>query len=197
MKQIKKHSKSKIRIISGKWKNRKIEVLDEINLRPTKESVRETLFNWLRNDIENASTIDLFAGTGALTFEALSRNAKLSLACESNLKILKKLKETKNKLIQDDNINLTLINKNAYKMLNFTNEHPFNIVFIDPPFNEKNIEEILTKLISNNWIQVGSLIYLETDISGYELQEETKNKFEQIRYKKNKKMQYELLNYIG
>jgi 16S rRNA (guanine966-N2)-methyltransferase len=74
----------KIKIIGGQWRSRQIDVLDAQGLRPTPSRVRETLFNWLQADIVNSHCLDLFAGSGALGFEALSRGAKTVVQIERN-----------------------------------------------------------------------------------------------------------------
>ena len=73
-----------INIIGGQWRSRKIEVVDTDGLRPTPNRVRETLFNWLQSDIFNSRCLDLFAGSGALSFEAASRGAKSVIQIENN-----------------------------------------------------------------------------------------------------------------
>ena len=74
--------KSQIRIIAGRWRGRKLTVVDAPGLRPTPDRIRETLFNWLAQDCRNASVLDCFAGSGALGFEALSRGAAKLVAIE-------------------------------------------------------------------------------------------------------------------
>ena len=88
-----KHAPGKVRIIAGKWRGRKLDVIDSQGLRPTPDRIRETLFNWLQNDIVGARCLDLFAGTGALGFEALSRGAAEVVMVESNGKLVDTLKQ--------------------------------------------------------------------------------------------------------
>ena len=87
-------SSSKIRIIGGKWRGRKLNVIDVPGLRPSQDRTRETLFNWLQGKIVGARCLDLFSGTGALAFEALSRGASEVIMVESNPKIVETLKQT-------------------------------------------------------------------------------------------------------
>ncbi len=84
---------NKIRIIAGTLRSRQINVLDETNIRPTPNRIRETLFNWLRDDIPKANCLDLFAGSGALGFEALSRGAKKVIFIEKDNRTLKNIKQ--------------------------------------------------------------------------------------------------------
>ena len=83
-----KNVDSRIRIIAGKWRGSKISVVEEEGLRPTKDRIRETLFNWLSPEIIGANCLDLFAGTGALSFESLSRGANHVTAIEKSKKYL-------------------------------------------------------------------------------------------------------------
>ena len=80
-----------VRIIGGKWKGRKIAVEDAAGLRPTMDRVRETVFNWLAADVQDARVLDLFAGTGALAFEALSRGARSATLVERNRRVARAL----------------------------------------------------------------------------------------------------------
>ena len=86
------NSLTKIRIIGGKWRGRKLNVIDAPDLRPTPDRIRETLFNWMNKKIINACCLDLFSGSGALSFEALSRGASKVTMIESNPSIVKMLK---------------------------------------------------------------------------------------------------------
>src|SRR5471030_2185633 len=94
--------KNEVRIIAGKWRGRKISFQSALELRPTPDIVRETLFNWLMRDIVGATCLDLFAGSAALSFEALSRGAKYVLAFEKNPLVLKNIKENQQKLEATD-----------------------------------------------------------------------------------------------
>ena len=89
MSKLKK--KSEVRIIAGIWRGRRINVIDHIDLRPTTDRIRETLFNWLALTIQDAVVLDLFAGTGSLGFEAYSRGVKRVFMIEQDLKIYKQI----------------------------------------------------------------------------------------------------------
>ena len=92
--------KGKVRIISGKWRNRTLKVENYEGLRPTSERIRETLFNWLRSEISGLNCLDLFAGTGSLGFEALSRGADNCIFIDKTEVAIKQLKKQKNYLLQ-------------------------------------------------------------------------------------------------
>jgi len=93
-----------VKIIGGKWKRKNISFNEAMGLRPTLGRVRETLFNWLGQDLNNKKCLDLFAGTGALGFEALSRNAESCTFVENNPSTFQKLIENKENLKADNAI---------------------------------------------------------------------------------------------
>ena len=148
-----------LRIIGGEWRSRKLPFVDAPGLRPTPDRIRETLFNWLQSEIHGATCLDMFAGSGSLGFEALSRGAKDVLFVEKNATCAKQLNE-----------NLTLLNAEARVLqsdaLNFLNqlEEPkqaFDIVFLDPPYRQRLIEKSITYLNIEKLIDSNTLIYLE------------------------------------
>ena len=150
----------KIRIISGKFKSRLISFPDKIkNLRPTHDRIREDLFNWLMFDIENKKCLDLFAGSGAIGFEAISRNAKSVTMIEINkTAYLELIRNQKN--LQCQNINIT--NSNAINYLNQSIEK-FDLIFLDPPYDSILLETILQIIINKKNLYQNTLIYLETN----------------------------------
>ena len=151
-----------LRIISGKWRGRKITFPNIVGLRPTPDMVRETLFNWLGPDgIINKTCLDLFAGSGALSFEALSRGARLVVAAEKNKKIASYLKETA-KLLNADNF--MLLHAEIPKQLStIPSEDKFDVVFLDPPFHHNLIPVSIAKLEENNFLEKKALLYLECE----------------------------------
>ena len=164
MKRNKSQNKNKrqsntLRIIGGEWRSRKLPFIDAPGLRPTPDRVRETLFNWLQGDIHNAYCLDMFAGSGALGFEALSRGAKdvafieKNTACASQLSANLKLLNSDAKVIQSD----------ALTFLNATPkiESTFDIVFLDPPYRQGLIQKSLEYLTINNLTDEHSLFYIE------------------------------------
>ena len=149
----------KIRIIGGQWRGRKLTVRLAPELRPTPNRLRETLFNWLQPRIENADCLDLFAGTGALGLEAVSRGAAGATLIEHNDRVFKQL-ERQCQRFQSGNI--TLINVEALAWLR-RNKTRFDIVFLDPPFNRGLIEKSCRGLISNRTLKHRSLVYVESE----------------------------------
>ena len=121
---------NRIRIIGGRHRGRRIVVPDAQGLRPTPDRVRETLFNWLGQDLTGASTLDLYAGSGALTLEAQSRGARLSVAVDRNRDAIKALRGAA------DTIGMTALETHVGDALAFLAREArrFDVVFLDPPF---------------------------------------------------------------
>lgn len=159
-------TESKIRIIGGQWRGRKLSVGHENGLRPTGDRLRETLFNWLMADIHGAAVLDLFAGTGALGLEALSRGASSVTFLETNKSTATRLRE-----------NLTLLDSkpsyvnemDSLKWLeqnNATEAQPlckirYDIVFMDPPFELNLWNKCVENLLKADILQENALIYIE------------------------------------
>lgn len=145
---------SQVRLIGGQWRGRSIRFPVVEGLRPTPDRVRETLFNWLRPHIHGAVCLDLFAGSGALGFEAASQGASQVLMVENHAAIVNSLKQQQ-QLFSADNIRI--IQQDA---LDFLNQHqqPFDIVFLDPPFRNGWLEKLSSRLTC---LTSSSLIYVE------------------------------------
>lgn len=150
-------SQSSIRIIGGKWRSRKISFESKDTLRPTPDRVRETLFNWLAPYIVGTVCLDLYAGSGVLGFEALSRGASKVLAVDNDRANIVNI--DKNRLILQAT-DLMAINKNVVDWLQ---GRPIvaDIVFVDPPYSLRLLPETLTLLETNAWVHPDSLIYFE------------------------------------
>lgn len=153
---------NKIKIIGGNWRSRQIEVLDAQGLRPTPNRVRETLFNWLQGDIFNAHCLDLFAGSGALSFEAASRGAKSVIQIENNANVCQVLKANAEKLSATQ---IQIMQTDALTFLAQSPEKPFEIVFIDPPFGLDLVTQSCALLQKNHWLIPYAKIYIETEIA--------------------------------
>lgn len=160
-----KHIKSNsIRIIAGKCRGRRLPVPDVEGLRPTTDRVRETLFNWLMHDIADSRCLDVFAGSGALGLESLSRGAQQVHFFESNELAVKSINHNI-QLLQSDlqEKNTRVIMGDALKLLEGIASDPFDIVFLDPPFKADVIQQCVDLLEKNGWLSEASLIYLEYD----------------------------------
>ena len=121
-----------VRIIGGQWKRSKLPVADSPGLRPTPDRVRETLFNWLGQDLSGWRCLDAFAGSGALGFEAASRGAAEVVLVERDPRIVRSLRESQQRLQATA---LRVEAADALAVLRRANPQSFELVFIDPPFD--------------------------------------------------------------
>lgn len=156
-----KSSQGFIRIISGLWRGRKLPVFDAEGLRPTTDRVKETLFNWIAQDVGHAKCLDLFAGSGGLGFECASRQADSVLLIEKNPQAYKQL-NTNIATLKANNIKV--LNQDALSFLD-TTPTEFDLVFLDPPFHQGLLDEALVKLEQNGWLAPEAKIYIETEKS--------------------------------
>ena len=147
----------RLRIVGGEWRGRRLSVLDQPGLRPTPDRVRETLFNWLAPLIKGAWCLDLFAGTGALGFEAASRGADRVVMIEKLANVVQVLHE--NRLLLDAR-QIEVIHADASPWLAGQAE-PFNLVFLDPPFAEDLLGPSCAALAQGGWLARGARVYLE------------------------------------
>jgi len=143
-----------VRIISGKWKRRKLVVMEAEGLRPTLDRVRESLFNWLNLEISGARVLDLYAGTGALGFEALSRGASQATLVDSNAQVTAELERA----AADLDASATIVCGDATSWLERQAES-WDIVFLDPPFENQQYQKILDLL--HQRLEANALVYLE------------------------------------
>jgi 16S rRNA (guanine966-N2)-methyltransferase len=147
----------KLRIIGGRWRGRRLDVFESEGLRPTPDRVRETLFNWLQPYIAGASCLDLFAGTGALCLEALSRGAADVVMVEKALPVAQRLRQHVERL---EATGAEVVLADA---VDFLQRPPraFDIVFLDPPFKSNLIAACAVLVEARGWIKPGGLIYVE------------------------------------
>ena len=153
-------ARNSVRIIAGAWRGRRVHFPDVPELRPTPDRVRETLFNWLQHSIAGARCLDLFAGSGALGLEALSRGAKDVVFVEQYQLAARSLEE---QLIRFGGAAKGhVMTMGAARFLR-TPAEPFQVVFLDPPFGKDALAEYIPMLDQGNWLTVGSLVYLENE----------------------------------
>lgn len=152
-----------VRLIAGKWRTRTLKFIATDGLRPTGSRIRETLFNWLAPSIEGARCLDLFAGSGALCFEALSRGAKSCTALENNRPAITQLTNNKAMLNAAD---LDIVATDTINFLgkNTTNSQ-FDVVFLDPPFDLKLHIKVAQLLTEGAWLAKNALIYCELPLA--------------------------------
>ncbi|WP_353569967.1 16S rRNA (guanine(966)-N(2))-methyltransferase RsmD [Candidatus Albibeggiatoa sp. nov. BB20] len=150
----------KVRIIGGNWKGRKLNVLDRQGLRPTTDRIRETVFNWLQWHLPTRRCLDVFAGSGVLGIEAVSRGASFVQLIEKDRQIANSLRQQLQVLGSDK---IELIQTDAIRFLQIPPSQPFDIVFIDPPFRQSLLEACCQSLEQNQWLSQYALIYIEME----------------------------------
>lgn len=155
-----KPGSGQVRIIAGQWRSRRLPVQDLEGLRPTTDRVRETLFNWLANDLVNARVLDCFGGSGALALEALSRYASFAQIIELQRGAAMQLKENLQTLKCDK---AEVLNADTLVVLQRGCEQGFDVVFIDPPFRKGLAEKTIQLLDTQGWLNDGALIYVEIE----------------------------------
>jgi len=154
-------SAGKLRIIGGSLRGSKLAIPEFPGLRPTPDRVRETLFNWLMPVIEGARCLDLFAGTGALGIEALSRGAAWVDFVERDAALARDLRENLARLRQTQ---FQVSVADGTQLFDTPAPATFDIVFVDPPFSAGLWESVAIKLESAGCLRAGSLVYLEMPI---------------------------------
>ncbi|MDC0423531.1 16S rRNA (guanine(966)-N(2))-methyltransferase RsmD [Methylophilaceae bacterium] len=151
------NKKSTVKIIGGSWKRKNIFFNDSNSLRPSLNRVRETLFNWLDQDLSYKKCLDLFAGSGVLGFESLSRNAESCSFVEKNKSTALNLTDNMNNLNAE---NAFIINTSAEIFLE-NSDDLFDIIFYDPPFSIVNPNLFLFEI--KNHLKPEGVIYFETN----------------------------------
>ena len=148
---------NQVRINAGVWRSRLLKFPDSEGLRPTPERVRITVFNWLGQDLTGKTCLDLFAGTGAFGFEALSRNAK-------SVTMVEKSRQAYQSLLQNQSLlkaeNCELLNLDAQQFL-ASNTQKFDVIFCDPPYNKAWLEKLLPTL--NQHLSQDGMLYVEAE----------------------------------
>ena len=131
-------TRNRVRIVGGAWRSRLIRFPPRKDLRPTPDRVRETLFNWLGQDLAGRACLDLFAGSGALGFEAASRGARRVMMVESDAQAFRALQESRDALNAGA---VELARADALEFLR-SDTDTYDIVFVDPPFRSHYWREI-------------------------------------------------------
>ncbi len=149
---------NQVRIIAGQWRGRRLTFADVEGLRPTPDRIRETLFNWLAPSLSGACCLDLFAGSGALGFEAASRGAARVVMVERSAEVAASLRGNRDRLGAGA---IEIINQDAASYLGGRPER-FEIVFLDPPFGDPDsLQASARRLTEAGWLGAGTRIYLE------------------------------------
>jgi 16S rRNA (guanine966-N2)-methyltransferase len=147
-----------VRIIGGLWKRSKLPVVDAPGLRPTPDRVRETLFNWLGQDLAGWRCLDAYAGSGALGFEAASRGAAGVVLVDRDPKLVRSLRASRERLGASQ---VTVEQADAIAYMRRAPAAAFDIVFLDPPFAQGLSEPALAA--AGRLVVPGGFIYLEAE----------------------------------
>ncbi|MEP4889407.1 MAG: 16S rRNA (guanine(966)-N(2))-methyltransferase RsmD [Aliiglaciecola sp.] len=150
-----------IRVISGKWRGRKLPVLEAQGLRPTTDRMKETLFNWLMPYVNESRCLDMFAGSGGLGFESLSRHASSATFIELD-KIAAKLITSNLEKLKVEDQQTQVIQGNSLEVCSRLNQS-FDLVFIDPPFNAGLVPKAIDVINQNNLVLTQSVVYIECE----------------------------------
>ncbi len=148
---------NEVRIIGGIWKRSKLPVADQPGLRPTPDRIRETLFNWLGQDLGGLACLDLFAGSGALGFEAASRGAAHVVLVEKDRVALAELERSRDTLGASQ---VEVVRDDAHAFLR-KGDGRFDVVFLDPPFRQNELPAILEELPPR--LQPLARVYVESE----------------------------------
>lgn len=152
-----------MRIISGKARGTKLKTLEGILTRPTLDRVKESLFNIINNDLQDSVVLDLFAGSGALGLESISRGAKEAILCDNS----KDATEIINQNVQKVHsaLQVTVYNMDFKNCLGKIKEKKFDIIFLDPPYDTDFSIQALKLILEYNMIDKNSIVIIETDDS--------------------------------
>jgi 16S rRNA (guanine966-N2)-methyltransferase len=161
-------TQNKVRISAGEWRSRLLKFPDALGLRPTPDRVRQTLFNWLGQELHGKTCLDLFAGSGALGFEALSRYAESVVLVEQNPAVYRALTDNARMLKAD---HARLLRMDALAFLAQSREL-FDVIFLDPPYDKGWLDKLLPDL--GRHLKPGGLVYAEAehalnDLPGWEV----------------------------
>ncbi|HEX4939155.1 MAG TPA: 16S rRNA (guanine(966)-N(2))-methyltransferase RsmD [Candidatus Kapabacteria bacterium] len=158
-----------VRIIGGQWRGRRLQFSAHEGLRPTLDRYRETLFNWLMFDVEGARCLDLFAGSGALGFEALSRGAREVDFVDANPRVCSDIRANLGKLGSEKG---RVWHSAAEAWLKARRNDlasgtiaPYDLVFLDPPFHQDLLQACIHLLETGGWLAENARIYLEAENS--------------------------------
>jgi 16S rRNA (guanine966-N2)-methyltransferase len=162
MQQSTSQNNNSVRIIAGEFRSRKLEFPNLEGLRPTADRIRETLFNWLQDSIAGETCLDLFAGSGALGFEALSRGASQVDFIEQSSPAVNSIRDNIERLgAKQGNVYCF----DAFEWLErcALDSRQYGLVFLDPPFKGETLNRAIAKLESADLLRDGGLVYIEKE----------------------------------
>ena len=150
-----------MRIIAGSKRGHKLYEFDGMDIRPTTDRVKESMFNLIQEFVPKSCVLDLFAGSGALCFEALSRGAEYGILVDRDKNSLSLIRKNNDSL---GFANLEIVNSEATNFLDNT-KNKFSLIFLDPPYNKGFIAPVIRKIIDRNILAEDGIIVLESDFS--------------------------------
>lgn len=188
----------RVRIIGGHWRGTRLPVPNKPGLRPTSDRVRETLFNWLQAELPGARVLDLFAGSGALGLEAVSRGAAQAHLVETDSGLVQVLRATVQRLAAADRVLVHGIDARRF-LAEWTGPR-FDFAFVDPPFNSNLWTEVLAalegKIATNGWLYVESPFDMTPD-PGPDWALHRENRTREVRYALYRRGKIEPGPYLG
>lgn len=149
-----------MRIIGGLSRGTKLYTLDGLDTRPTLDRVREALFNILQNNMRDAIVLDLFAGSGAIGLESISRGAQKAVLCDKNKKAIDIIKKNVEKLRVEDKVKIAFTD---YENFLNTSKEKFDFIYIDPPYKTNFISDSIKIINNRNLLSDNGIIVAETD----------------------------------
>ena len=164
-----------MRVISGKYKGKKLNGFDIDGTRPTMDRVKESLFSMIQNSLKDSTILDLFAGSGSLGIEALSNGAKSAYFVDNNIKLINIIKSNTKDMTED----IHIIKGNYKDILNLLKDIKFDIIFLDPPYKLNLINDCLNKIYELKLLNKNGIIVCE-----YEEEYINTSYFELIKEKK-------------
>lgn len=155
-------ARNRVRIIAGRLRGRMISFPDQTGLRPTGDRIRETLFSWLQPSLPGSHCLDMFAGSGVLGFEAISRGAADLLLLDKSPIVVREL-QANCKLLGLSNVEVDCADATRVELLAGLDSNPFDVVFIDPPFADGLHLAAVQALCKGNMLAEGALVAIECD----------------------------------
>tara|TARA_B110000858_G_scaffold198464_1_gene265343 strand:+ start:9847 stop:10440 length:594 start_codon:yes stop_codon:yes gene_type:complete len=193
MPQSSNQKTNSVRIIAGEYRSRKLDFPSLEGLRPTADRIRETLFNWLQDSIAGEACLDLFAGSGALGFEALSRGAGQVDFIEQNTQAANSIRSNIERL---DAKHGNVVCADAFEWLDrYTpGSKQYGLIFLDPPFKGEALVRAIAKLESTSLLRDGGFVYIEKEKQS--IDDELPNGWVEVKSKKAGAVQFGLYKVI-
>lgn len=184
---------NQVRIIAGKWRGRKVDFLPSAALRPTGDRIRETAFNWLQSSITGAKCLDLFSGSGVFGFESLSRGAEHVVMVDQDPKVKDKIMTNADSLRVDHSCyQVWVASVPSEQVKEQLRQFQFDIVFVDPPFNQGMVGPTCALLVNSGCLAPGSMVYIEAEQT-LDLADVLPESWEIMRAKKTGNVAYYLI----